>query len=105
MTLPPYTPQSREELLEVHASVLLSAPNNFFQLPNLLPGEQATLESSFAELHRGVDRVYHRARHEDLRVRMHELLDAIYAEFKAGRQNEARIMCPDFEALVSDNRP
>ena len=75
------------------------APDAFFQLSNALPGEERTLESSFDELHRGVDHVYRKARHETVRPRMHALLDTIYAEFKAGRIHEARMMCPKFEDL------
>lgn len=103
--LPPYTPQSKKEILGVQATVFLGAPNNFFPLPNLLPSEQRSLESSFDELHRGVDHVYRKPRHNEARSRMHDLLDKSYAEYQAGRIDEGRILIGHFENLVIDTRP
>jgi hypothetical protein len=105
MSLPPYTPQSKGELLDVHATVFLSAPDNFFQVSNTRPGEERTLDSSFQELHRGVDHVFYKPRHQEARQHMHAVLDAIYEKFKSGDINAGRIMCQDFEDLLAQTRP
>lgn len=83
--LTPLTPRTKRELLGTHATIFLLAPDNFVPMPNARPGEQTTLESIFAEAHRGVDQVFRKERHEAARSQMHEVLDKIYAEFKAGR--------------------
>jgi hypothetical protein len=105
MSIPPYTPQSKTELYEVLARVFFGAPDQFLQLPNMRPGEEVTLDTSFAELRRGVDHVFRRAQHAVARTEMHELLTAMYNEFNAGRRKEGRIMCHQFEALVKRTRP
>jgi hypothetical protein len=105
MPLPPYTPQTKSELLDVHASVFLFAPDSFVQLPNRPPDEQRTLESSFKELHRGVDHIFRKPRHDEARQHMHAVLDAIYERFKSGDINAGRIMCHDFENLLAQTRP
>lgn len=103
--LPPYTPQTKKEILEVQASVFLFAPDNFSKLPNLLPSEQRTLESSFEELRRGVDHVYRKPRHDEVRTRLHDLVDASFAEYLAGRVDAGRVLIGKFENLVIDTRP
>lgn len=75
MPVPPYTPQTKGELLEVHASLFLGAPDSFFKLPNVLPEEQQTLESTVAELHRGVDHVFRKDRHAQVRAKLHDLVE------------------------------
>jgi hypothetical protein len=105
MSLPPYTPQTKGELLEVHASLFLGGPDSFFKLPNASPSEQQTLESTIAELHRGVDHVFRKERHEETRARLHEVIDATFAEFKAGRVHEGRMMCHEIEDLIGQTRP
>ncbi|WP_395645383.1 hypothetical protein [Terricaulis sp.] len=103
--LPPYTPQTKKEILEVQASVFLFAPDSFSILPNLPANEQQSLESSFEWLRRGVDQVYRKPRHADALVRMHELLDKSYEEYSAGRSDAGRILIGKFENLVIDTRP
>jgi hypothetical protein len=105
MSLPPYTPQTKGELLEVHAVLFLSAPDNFLQVPNALPEEYRTLESTIAELHRGVDHVYRKPRCAEARARLHEVIDATYAEFKVGRVHEGRMMCHQIEDLIDETGP
>ena len=103
--LPPYTPQTKKEILEVQATVFLAAPDHFLQHAFLTPQEQRTLESSFWELRRGVDHVYRKPRHDEARPRMHDLLDRSYAEYKAGRIDEGRILIGEFENLIIDTKP
>lgn len=105
MPLTPYTPQTKGELLEVHASLFLGAPNDFFKLPNISPEEQQTLESTVAELRRGVDHVFRKDRHEEVRAQLHQVIDATYAEFKAERVHEGRMMCHQIEDLIAQTRP
>ena len=101
MPIAPYTPQSKRELREIHAILFLGAPDSFMVLPNTPPGEERTLESTVAELHRGVDHVYRRARHSELRAQLHSVIDATYAEFNAGRVHEGRMMCHQIEDLIT----
>jgi hypothetical protein len=103
--LPPYTPQTKKEVLEVQASVFLCAPDHFLQHSFLTPQEQRTLESSFDELRRGVDHVYRKARRAEALMRMHGLLDQSYAKYAAGRVDEGRVLIGHFENLVIDTRP
>lgn len=91
--------------MEVHASLFLGAPDSFFQQPNLAPEEQSTLESVVAELHRGVDHVFRKERHEGARTRLHEVIDLTYREFKAGKVHEGRMMCHQIEDLIRQTRP
>jgi hypothetical protein len=105
MPLPPYVPQTKGEILEVHSSVFLFAPDNFSKIPGVAPEDQRTLESAFAELHRGVDHVYRQPRHEAARKRMHDMLDTLYGKFKANDVNGGRIMCHDFRDLITQTRP
>ena len=100
-----YTPQTKRELLEVHAVLFLSAPDNFYQVSNALPEEYRTLESTVAELHRGVDHVFRKDRHAEARAKLHAVIDATYAEFKAGRVHEGRMMCHQIEDLIDQTRP
>ena len=103
--LPPYTPQTKKEILEVQASVFLFAPDHFIQHAFLAADEQRTLESSFEELRRGVDHVYRKPRQEEPRSRMHDLLNKSYAAYKAGDIDNGRIQIGHFENLVIDTRP
>lgn len=103
--LPPYIPQTKKEILEVQASVFLFAPDSFSKLPNLLPSEQQSLESSFEWLRNGVDHVYRKPRHDEVRPRLHDLLDRSYAQYKVGRVDEGRILIGEFENLVIDTKP
>lgn len=103
--MPPYTPQTKKEILEVQATVFLGAPDNFYQVSNTPPGEERTIESSFDELRRGVDHVYRKPRHAEARPRMHQLLDQSYGEYKAGNVDAGRIAIGHFENLVIDTRP
>lgn len=103
--LSPYTPQTKKEILEVQAAVFLCAPNHFLQHSFLTPQEQRTLESSFAELRRGVDHVYRKPRHAEAVVRMHDLLEQSHAEYAAGRVDGGRVLIGHFENLVIDTRP
>ncbi|MEQ1812135.1 MAG: hypothetical protein ABL889_19565 [Terricaulis sp.] len=105
MFVDPYTPRTKRELLGTHATIFLLAPDNFVPMPNARPGEETTLESIFAEAHRGVDHVFRKERHNDVKKRMHEVLDKTYAEFKAGRRSEARKMCHELEDLIVETRP
>ncbi len=105
MAQPPYTPQSKTELLEVHACLFLSAPDNFVQLSNALPGERITLESTIEELHRGVDHVFRKTKHETLRVQLHQAINDAYKEFAAGRVHEGRMKCHRIEDLMKGVRP
>lgn len=100
----PYTPQSKTELLEVHAGLFLSAPDNFFQPSNVLPGERITLESTIDELRR-VDHVFRKTKHETLRVQLHQAIDGAYKEFAAGRVHEGRMKCHRIEDLMRGVRP
>ena len=101
----PYTPQSKGELLRVQARVFLFAPDSWSQPSNTLPGEEIALDSSFGELHRGVEHVYRNPRHDLVRRRMHDLLDQSYAEFKAGNIGDGRKWCLEFENLVNNSKP
>ena len=101
----PYTPQTKRELLQIHAVLFLGAPDNFDQASNALPDELCTLESTIAELHRGVDHVFRKDRHAAARARLHEVIDATYAEFKAGHVHEGRMMCHQIEDLIGQTRP
>jgi hypothetical protein len=105
MMLPPYTPQTKKELLEVQASVFLFAPDAFSVLPNLPASEQQTLESSFDWLRRGIEHVYRKPRHAEALARMREVLDASYAEYSAGHADAGRALIGRFESLVIDTRP
>lgn len=105
MPLPTYTPQTKGQLLEVHARVFLFAPDSFVQVSNTPPGGETTLESSFGQLHRGVDHVFRKPRHNEARQHMHAVLDAIYGKFRSGDISAARIMCHDFEDLLAQTRP
>jgi hypothetical protein len=92
-------------LREIHATLFLSAPDRFFKQPNALPEEQRTLESTVAELHRGVDHVYRRDHHREARERMHDAIDAAFVEFNAGRVHEGRMKCHLIEDLIELTRP
>jgi hypothetical protein len=100
-----YTPQSKSELLEIHARLFLDAPGFKFQVQHKYPERWRTLESTVEELHRGIDHVYRKTRHEDARSRMHEAVHATYNEFKSGRVHEGRMLCHRIEDLISDTRP
>ncbi len=103
--MPPYTPETKGQLLEVHATLFLGAPDGFFELPNLPPEEQENLESVVAELHRGVDHVFRKERHADMRAQLHAVIDETYAQFKAGNVHEGRMLCHKIEDLISQTRP
>lgn len=100
-----YTPQTKEQLLGVYTHLVSGAPDNFYQVSNALPEEYRTLESTVAELHRGVDHVFRKERHAEVRAKMHEVIDATYAEFKAGRVPEGRRMSYQIVDLIDQTRP
>lgn len=96
------TPQSRERLREVLTRILLSAPNNFFQLPNTLPGEEFTLEGSIEQLRRGINHVFQKSRQDAWRNRMIIVLDEIEQKFQSNDINGGRIQCHDLQELIND---
>lgn len=103
--LPPYTPQSRRELMELKTVVYCWRLGHFTLLPNQLPEEQRTLQSTIDELHRGIDHLYRKPRHEAARQNMHELIDAMHARYRDGRTDEGNSISLEFEILVSQTRP
>lgn len=105
MAWEPYTPQTKGELLEVHAQFFLRSPDQYLVFPEVAPERQRTLESTAADLHRGVDHVFRKSQHESVRQRLHEVIDATFVEFKAGRVHEGRMMCHEIEDLISETRP
>jgi hypothetical protein len=104
MVLHPYTPQTKRELFQVHA-LLSSAPDRFYQVPNARPDELRTLESTIAELHRGVDHVFRRDRHEEARAKLHAVLDTIHDAFKSGHEDKGHALWDDLGVLLHETRP
>jgi hypothetical protein len=97
----PYTPQTKRELLEVHAILFLRSPDRYLVFPDVPPERQQTLESTVGNLHRGIEHVFRRPWHQSRRQRLHKVADETYAEFKAGRVHEGRMLCREIEDLIS----
>jgi hypothetical protein len=100
MPLPPRTPEDKRQLLEVHAALFLRAPDNFLKFEGVADENQQSLESTVAMLHRGVDHVFRWPWQGSRRRRLHQVIDATYAEFAAGRIHEGRMMCHELEDLI-----
>jgi hypothetical protein len=100
-----YLPQTKGQLLEIHAELFLGAPDKIFQLPDTPAYMQSTLESIVDQLHRGVDYVYRKDRNADARAKMHTVIDAAYIAFKEGRVHDGRMICHEIEDLISNTKP
>jgi hypothetical protein len=100
-----HTPQSKRELLELQTVLYFDAPDKFSVFPNLRREEQRNLPGTIGDLHRGIDQVYRKARHDEVRVNMHELVDRMYEEFEAGKISEGRETSLNFRDLVMQTRP
>lgn len=97
----PYTPQTRRELLDVHAAFFLQSPDGYLELPGVAPERQRTLESTVADMHRGVDHIFRWPWHGGLRRRLHDVIEIAFAHFREGRVHEGRMTCHELEDLIS----
>jgi hypothetical protein len=100
-----YTPQTKGELLEVHAILFLDSPDFSFKLPDIPDRLQRTLVSTVQELHRGVDYVYRKERCTEAREKMHAVIDAAFLAFKENRVHDGRMICHQIEDLIRDTKP
>jgi hypothetical protein len=105
-----YLPRTKGQLLEIHAGLFLTAPNHIFQLPDTPDYMQSTLESLTDQLHRGVDHVFCKDRHVEVRAKLHFVIHAAYIAFNEGRTdetrvNDARMICHQIEDLITATKP
>ena len=98
-------PDSKGQILEVQASLVLRAPDAFFRFDDAPAYMQTTLESTIYQLHSGVDLVFRKERHAQAREQMHEIIRKAYYTFKDGSVHDGRSLGFELEDLIRDTKP
>lgn len=99
-----YVPETKREVLEIHAAIILGAPDDFYNDVRCLPEMKLDLDRAFIQLRNGVEHVFSKPRHAELQPKLLELADKAYTAFKEGDEIQGTKFMVQFEEALKGVR-
>lgn len=99
-----YVPETKREIVWLQSSIVLCAPDDFYNDTSWLPEMKLDLDRAFIQLRNGVEHVFSKPRHAELQPKLLELADKAYAAYKANNKTEGIEFMVQFEEALKGVR-